>query len=292
MTPAEVTDELITSELRGRGGAFFATGRKWSFVPSKEQLPKPHYLVVNADESEPGSFKDNEILSRVPHRFIEGCLITAHAIDCRHVFVYIRGEYSGPYAILVGALEELRDRADLRGDVTIVVHRGAGAYICGEETALIESLEGKRGQPRIKPPFPAIKGVWDRPTVVNNVETLAAVVPIINMGGDEYAKIGVGKSTGTKLISACGNINKPGVYEIDMTISVEEFIYSDEYCGGIANGKKMKACIPGGSSVPIIPANLTLKTEKGEARMMTYESLADGGFATGSMMGSGGFIVL
>src|SRR3954464_13142556 len=147
MTPAEVTEELITSELRGRGGAFFPTGRKWSFVPPKEQLPKPHYLVVNADESEPGSFKDNEILSRVPHRFIEGCLITAHAMDCQRVFVYIRGEYSGPYEILVGALEELRARTDIRGAVTIVVHRGAGAYICGEETALLESLEGKRRPP-------------------------------------------------------------------------------------------------------------------------------------------------
>ncbi len=157
---------------------------------------------------------------------------------------------------------------------------------------MLESLEGKRGNPRIKPPFPAVKGLWDSPTVVNNVETLAAVVPIINMGGDAYSEIGIGKSTGTKLISACGNINKPGVYEIDMTISVEEFLYSDEYCGGIANGKRLKACIPGGSSVPILPANLLLKTAKGETRMMTYESLADGGFATGSMMGSGGFIVL
>ena len=170
-----MTEELIASELRGRGGAFFPTGRKWSFVPSKEQLPKPHYLVVNADESEPGSFKDNEILSRVPHRFIEGCLITAHAIDCKNVFVYIRGEYSGPYEILVAALEELKDRPELRGDVTIVVHRGAGAYICGEETALLESLEGKRGQPRSKPPFPAISGLYASPTVVNNVETIATV---------------------------------------------------------------------------------------------------------------------
>jgi NADH-quinone oxidoreductase subunit F len=153
-------------------------------------------------------------------------------------------------------------------------------------------LEGKRGNPRIKPPFPAVRGLWDCPTVVNNVETITAVVPIINDGGEEYAKIGIGKSTGTKLISACGNIKKQGVYEIDMTISVEEFIYSDEYCGGIANGRRLKACIPGGSSVPILPANLLLKTAKGEKRMMTYESLADGGFQTGSMMGSGGFIVL
>jgi len=187
MTAAEVTEELLGSELRGRGGAFFATGRKWSFVPSKEQIPRPHYLVVNADESEPGSFKDNEILTRVPHRFIEGCLITAHAVDSTNVFVYIRGEYSGPYEVLVAALDELQDRPDIRGDVTIVLHRGAGAYICGEETALIESLEGKRGQPRSKPPFPAISGVYASPTVVNNVETMATVPPILELGAAAYA---------------------------------------------------------------------------------------------------------
>src|SRR5690348_13345326 len=182
MSPAGVTDELIASELRGRGGAFFATGRKWSFVPSKEQLPKPHYLVVNADESEPGSFKDNEIMARVPHRFIEGCLITAHAVEAKSVFVYIRGEYTGPFQVLVDALEELRERDDVLGGVSIVVHRGAGAYICGEETALLESLEGKRGQPRTKPPFPAIEGLDRSPTVVNNVETMATVPPIVEMG--------------------------------------------------------------------------------------------------------------
>src|SRR5205085_1401111 len=225
MTPADVTEELITSELRGRGGAFFATGRKWSFVPSKDQLPKPHYLVVNADESEPGSFKDNEILSRVPHRFIEGCLITAHAIDSKNVFVYIRGEYEGPYEILVGALEELRDRPELRGDVTIVVHRGAGAYICGEETALIESLEGKRGQPRSKPPFPAISGLYASPTVVNNVETLATIPPIIELGGAEYAKLGVPSSKGTRVVSLSGNVANGGNYEIENGMTLREIIY-------------------------------------------------------------------
>ena len=178
MEPQAVIDEVTASELRGRGGAFFATGRKWSFIPSAEQNPNPHYLVVNADESEPGSFKDNEIMARVPHRFLEGCLITAHAVDCRAVFVYVRGEYTGPYDVLVAAIEELRGRPDLRGDVTFVVHRGAGAYICGEETALLESLEGKRGQPRTKPPFPAISGLYASPTVVNNVETMATVPPI------------------------------------------------------------------------------------------------------------------
>lgn len=235
----------------------------------------------------------------IPHLLIEGLIIASYALGSNRTYIYIRGEY----AWIVDILEQAIDEANAKGwlgknilgsgfDCQIYVQRGAGAYICGEETALIESLEGKRGNPRIKPPFPAVKGLWDCPTVVNNVETLAAVVPILNMGGEEYAKIGIGRSTGTKLISACGNINKPGVYEIDMTISVEEFLYSDEYCGGIANGKKLKACIPGGSSVPILPANLLLKTAKGETRMMTYESLSDGGFATGSMMGSGGFIVL
>ena len=176
-------------------------------------------------------------------------------------------------------------------DLDLAVAPGAGAYICGEETALIESLEGNRGNPRMKPPFPAVKGLWQRPTVVNNVETIAAVVPIVNDGGDEYAKIGIGRSTGTKLISASGNINKPGVYEIDLGLSVEEFIYGDDYCGGIKNGKKLKACVPGGSSVPVLPHYLVCKTAEGNDRLMTYESLSEGGFESGSMLGSGGFIV-
>jgi NADH-quinone oxidoreductase subunit F len=170
------------------------------------------------------------------------------------------------------------------------VYSGAGAYICGEETALIESLEGNRGNPRIKPPFPAISGVWACPTVVNNVETIAAVVPIINDGAEEYAKIGNGRSTGTKLISASGNLKKPGVYEIELGVPVEEFIYSDDYCGGIANGKRLKAVVAGGSSVPILPANLILNTINGQPRLMSYESLSDGGFQSGTMLGSGGFI--
>jgi len=173
----------------------------------------------------------------------------------------------------------------------LYVHPGGGAYICGEETALLESLEGKRGNPRLKPPFPAVAGLYASPTVVNNVETIAAVVPIIMMGGEEYSKIGMGKSTGTKLISASGNINKPGVYEIDLGLPVEEFLYSDEYCGGMQEGRKLKAVVAGGSSVPILPEGLIFKTAKGEKRLMSYESLADGGFATGTMLGSGGFIV-
>ena len=297
MSTDAIVEEVKKSGLRGRGGAGFPAGMKWSFIAKPEGIPR--HLVCNADESEPGTFKDRYLMEFLPHLLIEGLLISSYALGSHDTYIYIRGEYAWIVDILEQAIEEAKANGFLGKnilgtgfDCNIYVHRGAGAYICGEETALIESLEGKRGNPRIKPPFPAIQGVWQRPTVVNNVETLAAVVPIIKMGGDEYAKIGVGRSTGTKLISACGNINKPGVYEIDMTISVEEFIYSDEYCGGIANGKRLKACIPGGSSVPILPANLLLRTAKGEPRLMNYEGLSDGGFATGSMLGSGGFIVL
>jgi len=297
MSPEVIVEEVKKSGLRGRGGAGFPTGMKWSFIAKPEGVPR--HLVCNADESEPGTFKDRFLMEFIPHLLIEGLIVSSFALGSNTTYIYIRGEYAWVAEILEFAIGEAKANGFLGKnilgtgfDCEIYVHRGAGAYICGEETALIESLEGKRGNPRIKPPFPAIQGAWMRPTVVNNVETLAAIVPIINLGGDEYAKIGVGKSTGTKLMSACGNIKKPGVYEIDMTISVEEFIFSDEYCGGIANGKRLKACIPGGSSVPILPANLLLKTAKGDTRYMNYESLSDGGFATGSMMGSGGFIVL
>lgn len=297
MTPDEIVEEVKKSGLRGRGGAGFPTGMKWSFLAKPEGVPR--HLVCNADESEPGTFKDRYLMEFLPHLLIEGLIVSSFALGSNATYIYIRGEYAWIVDILEQAIQEAKNNGwlgkNILGtgfDCEIYVQRGAGAYICGEETALIESLEGKRGNPRIKPPFPAIQGLWMRPTVVNNVETLAAVVPIINIGGEEYAKIGVGRSTGTKLLSACGNINKPGIYEIDMTISVEEFIFSDEYCGGIPKGKRLKACIPGGSSVPILPANLLLKTAKGETRLMNYESLSDGGFATGSMMGSGGFEVL
>ncbi len=297
MSPEEIVEAVKQSGLRGRGGAGFPTGLKWSFLAKPEGVPR--HLVCNADESEPGTFKDRYLMEFIPHLLIEGLIVSSYALQSNDTYIYIRGEYAWIADILEQAIQEAKNNGylgkNIKGsgfDCNIYVHRGAGAYICGEETALLESLEGKRGNPRIKPPFPAIKGAWGRPTVVNNVETLAAVVPIINIGAAEYAKIGVGRSTGTKLISACGHINKPGVYEIDMTISVEEFIFSDEYCGGIANGKRLKACIPGGSSVPVLPANLLLKTAKGETRYMNYESLSEGGFATGSMMGSGGFIVM
>lgn len=296
-SPDEVVEEVKVSGLRGRGGAGFPTGLKWSFLAKPEGIPR--YLVINADESEPGTFKDRYLMEKIPHLLIEGIIISAYALGCNISYIYIRGEYAWIPEILEKAIAEAKEAGFLGQNILgsgfnleIFVQRGAGAYICGEETALLESLEGKRGNPRIKPPFPAVKGLYGCPTVVNNVETIASVVPILELGGLEYAKIGVGNSMGTKLISACGNINNPGVYEIDMTISVEEFLYSNDFCGGIPNGKKLKAIIPGGSSVPILPADLALKTIGGEPRYMNYESLADGGFSTGSMMGSGGFIVL
>ncbi len=297
MQPDQVTDEVKKSGLRGRGGAGFPTGMKWGFLAKPEGVPR--YLVCNADESEPGTFKDRYLMGKIPHALIEGMITSSYALGAKQSYIYIRGEYFYVARILETAIAEAY-AAGLLGknilgtdySLELSVQVGGGAYICGEETALLESLEGKRGNPRIKPPFPAVAGLWGCPTVVNNVETIAAVVPIVNMGGEEYAKIGVGKSTGTKLISASGHINKPGVYEIELGITVEEFIYSEEYCGGIRNGKKLKAVVAGGSSVPILPAALALTTAKGEPRLMTYESLSDGGFLTGTMLGSGGFIAM
>jgi NADH-quinone oxidoreductase subunit F len=297
MTPEAIVEEVKKSGLRGRGGAGFPTGMKWSFLAKPEGVSR--YLVCNADESEPGTFKDRYLMEKIPHLLIEGMITSSFALGAHTSFIYIRGEYFYIVNILEKAIEEAYANGwlgkNILGsgyDLDLYVHVGAGAYICGEETALLESLEGKRGNPRIKPPFPAIKGLWECPTVVNNVETIAAVVPIVNDGGDAYAAVGIGRSTGTKLISASGHINKPGVYEIEMGITVEDFIYSDEYCGGILNGKKLKAVVAGGSSVPILPADLILKTANGENRLMSYESLSDGGFATGTMLGSGGFIVM
>ena len=296
MTPDEIVAEVKTSGLRGRGGAGFPTGMKWSFIDKKSGNPR--YLVCNADESEPGTFKDRYLLMNIPHRLIEGMICSAYALGSNKAYIYVRGEFKTIIGILNEAIKESY-KAGLLGknilgsgyDLDLHVHSGAGAYICGEETALIESLEGKRGNPRLKPPFPAIKGLYGCPTVVNNVETLANIGWIVNNGGEEYAKIGIGRSTGTKLISACGNINNPGVYEIEMGLPVEEFIYSDKYCGGVKGGKELKAVIPGGSSVPILPKDLILKTAEGQPRLMSYESLSEGGFITGSMLGSGGFIV-
>ena len=296
MSPQEVVEEVQKSGLRGRGGAGFPTGMKWSFLAKPEGVPR--YLLCNADESEPGTFKDRYLMEKLPHLLIEGMIVSSYALGANLSYIYIRGEYMWILDILEKAIDEAYAKGYLGKnilgsgyDLDLRVAPGGGAYICGEETALIESLEGKRGNPRMKPPFPAVKGLWGCPTVVNNVETLMAVVPIVNEGGDEYAKIGIGKSTGTKLISAGGNLARPGVYELEMGLSVEEFIYGDDWCRGIANGKKLKACVPGGSSVPILPAHLVTKTEAGDTRLMTYESLAEGGFASGSMLGSGGFII-
>jgi NADH-quinone oxidoreductase subunit F len=297
MTPEQIVEEVKTSGLRGRGGAGFPTGMKWSFLAKPEGVPR--YLVCNADESEPGTFKDRYLMEHIPHILIEGMIVSSFALGAHTSYIYIRGEYFYVADILEKAIQEAYD-AGLLGknimgsgyDLDLYVQVGAGAYICGEETALLESLEGKRGNPRIKPPFPAIAGLYGCPTVVNNVETIAAVVPIVRDGGEAYSKIGIGKSTGTKLISASGHLNKPGVYEIELGLPVEEFIYSEEYCGGIRNGKQLKAVVAGGSSVPILPAHLILKTATGEPRLMSYEGLSDGGFATGTMLGSGGFIAM
>ncbi|WP_231425468.1 NADH-quinone oxidoreductase subunit NuoF [Pedobacter sp. Leaf250] len=295
LTPEEIVEEVKKSGLRGRGGAGFPTGMKWSFLAKPEGVAR--YLVCNADESEPGTFKDRYLMTYIPHALIEGMIVSSFALGAKVSYIYVRGEMMPQIRILEKAIAEAKAAGwlgkNILGtgyDLELYVQPGGGAYICGEETALLESLEGKRGNPRIKPPFPAIAGLYGCPTVVNNVESIAAVVPIINDGGDEYAKIGIGRSTGTKLISASGNLVKPGVYEIELGLPVEEFIYSDEYCGGIANGKRLKATVAGGSSVPVLPANLTLKLANGEPRLMSYESLSEGGFATGTMMGSGGFI--
>ncbi len=297
MSPEAVVEEVKKSGLRGRGGAGFPTGMKWSFLAKPDGIPR--YLVCNGDESEPGTFKDRFLMTHIPHALIEGMIVASYALGANTSYIYVRGEMMPQIRILEKAIIEAKNAGFLGKnilgsgyDLELYVQPGGGAYICGEETALLESLEGKRGNPRIKPPFPAIAGLYGCPTVVNNVETIAATSWIINHGGDEYAKIGLERSTGTKLISASGNLNKPGVYEIELGLPVEEFIYSDEYCGGIAHGKRLKAVVAGGSSVPILPAKLILKTAADTARLMTYESLSDGGFATGTMLGSGGFIAL
>jgi NADH-quinone oxidoreductase subunit F len=247
MTSDALIAELSAANLRGRGGAGFPMGRKASLIDRKS--PKPKYLVVNADESEPGAFKDREVMARVPHRLIEGCLIAAHAIESTDVFIYIRGEYLAEYEILQAAADEARE-AGIFGDVTIIVHRGAGAYICGEETALLESLEGKRGQPRPRPPFPPIQGLYAAPTQINNVCTIATVPVILELGAEEFAKTGVPSSPGTAIFSVSGNVVRPGNYELELGTPMRELIY--EHAGGMADGRELKAVIPGGSSVPAL----------------------------------------
>lgn len=297
MTPEEVVEEVKKSGVRGRGGAGFPMGMKWSFLAKPEGVPR--YLVCNADESEPGTFKDHYLMREIPHLLIEGMIVSSFALGAKKSFIYVRGELMYVIKILEKAIAEATAAGFLGKnilgsgyDLELVVQPGGGAYICGEETALLESLEGKRGNPRNKPPFPAVKGLYQSPTVVNNVESIANTPWIVNNGGETYAALGVGRSTGTKLISASGHINRPGVYEIPLGITVEDFIYADEWCGGIRPGHHLKAVIAGGSSVPILPAKLILNLANGDKRLMTYESLSDGGFATGTMLGSGGFIAM
>ena len=276
MEPAALLDQLITSNLRGRGGAGFPTGRKASLVDTSGA--KPSYLVVNADESEPGAFKDREIMFRNPHLLVEGCLIAAHAIKSRSIFIYIRGEYLTEYEVLQRAVDAAR-AAGLFGDVEIVVHRGAGAYICGEETALLDSLEGRRGQPRPRPPFPPIQGLYASPTQINNVQTIATVPKIIELSADEYLKIGPENSPGTAVFSLSGNVVNPGNYELELGTPLRELIY--DVGGGVADGRELKAIIPGGSSVPVLTPD-QLDTP------MDYESIA----AAGSFFGSAAVIVI
>jgi len=249
MSSDDLIAELQAATLRGRGGAGFPMGRKASLIDRKS--PKPKYLVVNADESEPGAFKDREVMARVPHRLLEGCLISAHAIESQDVFIYIRGEYLTEYEILVKAVEDAR-KAGIFGDVNVTVYRGAGAYICGEETALLDSLEGRRGQPRPRPPFPPIQGLYAAPTQINNVCTIATVPAILELGADRFREIGTPGSPGSVIFSVSGNVEKPGNYELELGTSMRELIYT--HAGGIAGGRQLKAVIPGGSSVPALTA--------------------------------------
>ena len=283
MSREQVLHELEVSALRGRGGAGFAMGKKASFLP-KGSMDK--YLVCNADESEPGTFKDRELMQKSPHMLIEGIVIAAYAAEINRAFIYIRGEYELQAEILEAALAEARE-AGYIGDrilgsehsMTLWLHRGAGAYICGEETALLDSLEGKRGNPRLKPPFPANQGLYQGPTLINNVETLATVPQIIRLGGEEYAKLGAPGSTGTKLVSVSGNVRRPGNYEVELGTPSREIVYG--LAGGPPEGREIKFWFPGGSSAPILlPEDLDLPYD--------FDSMAK----AGSMLGSGAIIVV
>jgi NADH-quinone oxidoreductase subunit F len=278
MTPSAVIEEISKASLRGRGGAGFPMGRKLSLVPPADKRQGPAYVVANADESEPGAFKDREIIRRVPHRFLEGCLIAAHAIQGEAVFIYIRGEYLAEALVLEAAIEEAR-RAGLFGQVKVVLHRGAGAYICGEESALLESLEGSRGQPRPRPPFPPVAGLYMQPTLINNVQTIASVPAIIELGAERYAKLGVASAPGTVVYSLSGNVNRPGNYELPLGVTLRKLIF--EHGQGIADGRALKAIIPGGSSVPVFtPDELDVQLD--------FDSVQ----AAGSYLGSAAVIVV
>jgi NADH-quinone oxidoreductase subunit F len=276
LKPEQVIEQLLASNLRGRGGAGFPMGRKASFLA--KGTGKPTYLCVNADESEPGTFKDRDIMLRNPHLLIEGCLVTAHAIESQNVFIYLRGEYLDVFEVMRRALEDARE-AKLLGDVTIVLHRGAGAYICGEESALLESLEGKRGQPRPRPPFPAVSGLYGSPTLINNVQTIATVPLIAEHGGEWYAKIGPEPSPGTVVFSLSGNVERPGNYELELGTPLRELIY--DIGGGIPGGRELKAIIPGGSSTTLMTPDL-LDTP------LDFNSVAE----SGSQLGAAAVIVI
>jgi NADH-quinone oxidoreductase subunit F len=287
MAPDAIIEEVKASGLRGRGGAGFPTGLKWSFMP--KHSGKPHYLCCNADESEPGTFKDREIMRWTPHALIEGCAIAAYAIGAERGYIYIRGEFTEAIRIMQAALDEAYAQGALGANafgsghrIDLFIHRGAGAYICGEETALMNSIEGKRGNPRIKPPFPAAAGLFGMPTTINNVETLAAVPHILTRGAAWYKGLCLSnpKSTGTKLFSVCGQVMKPGNYELTMGFPMKDLIF--ELAGGMRPGRSLKAVIPGGSSVPIMTA------AEAESALCDYEGIAE----QGSMLGSAGFIVI
>src|SRR3954463_8714851 len=305
MTPDSITNEVKASNLRGRGGAGFATGVKWGFVP-KDAKEVP--LVCNADESEPGTCKDRLLMYWDPHLLIEGMIIAAHALKARHNYIYIRGEMMREYAVLQGAVREAYARGYL-GDnilgtgigVHLTVHRGAGAYICGEETALLNSLEGLRGQPRLKPPFPAVKGLFGNPTIVNNVETLMNVPPILEKGGKWFADLGMGRSGGPRIVCVSGHVTKPGVFELPIGITFNELI--NEVCGGGWKGRKGKAVIPGGVSMPPLDeTELDVPIEfdalQTDERIKPVQYLPGkqfdlgGGKALRTMAGSGGVVVM
>ena len=285
MTPEKLIDEIKASGLRGRGGAGFPTGMKWGFVPKDN--PKPKYVVCNADESEPGTFKDRLLIEKDPHAILEGTIIASYAIRSHTAFIYIRGEMVYGAEVLQRAIDEAVAAGYLGKnifgsgyDLDLILHRGAGAYFFGEETGLLSSLEGGKGWPKVKPPFPATHGLFGCPTVVNNVETLATLPWIIDQGAARYAAIGTEKSKGTKLFSVSGHIKKPGVYEVDMGYPFKKFIEED--CGGVPNGKKLKGVIPGGASMPV------LRADELDGVMMDYESFQ----AAGTLLGSGGVIVM
>jgi NADH-quinone oxidoreductase subunit F len=277
MEPAAITEEVKKSNLRGLGGAGFPTGTKWSFVPKNHTGPV--YLVINADEGEPGTFKDRYILEKDPHALIEGMLIAARAIRSALGFVYIRGEYVQPWRVFSGAVKEAYEAGLLGTGFDVVVHRGAGAYICGEETGLLSSLEGKKGWPKIKPPFPAVKGAFGQPTIVNNVETISCVPPIINRGAEWFAGLGTKSEGGTRMYSVSGRVKKPGVYEASCAVTLRQLIY--DYAGGVSHTGRLKAVIPGGASAAVLTAD-----------EIDVPMDVDGLKTVGSMIGSAGVIVM